>query len=46
MLCFGKFTVAKAFMDKGEGVSRFFVESFLSHFVENFRRGTFSVSIS
>ena len=41
MLCFRKFLVAKKFMDKGEEeVSRFSVESFLSHSAENCRRGT------
>ena len=41
MLCFRKFPVAKKFMDKrGGGVSRFAVESFLSHSAEKFRRGT------
>ena len=38
MLCFRKITVAKMFMDKGGGVSKFFIENFLSpmpkHFVQ------------
>ena len=38
-LCFRKFLVAKKFMDKnGWGVSIFYVENFLSHSVEKYRR--------
>ena len=41
MVCFGKFPLAKKFMDKnGGGVSRFSVKNFLSHSSKNFRRGT------
>ena len=40
VLCFRKFPVAKKFMDKKEGVSRFSVENFLSHSAEKFCRGT------
>ena len=47
MLCFRKFPVAKKFMDKrGGGVSRFYVEKFLSHSAENFRRGTLQCFIN
>ena len=46
VLCFRKFSVAKKFMDKSGGVSRFSVEHFLLHSAENFRRGEhFSVSL-
>ena len=38
VLCFRKFPVAKKFMDKKRGVSRFSVEKFLSHGAEKFRR--------
>ncbi len=41
MQCFRIFTVAKKFMDKGGGVSRFSVEKFFSHSAENFLRGIF-----
>ena len=40
VLCFRKFPVAKKFMDKKEGVSRFSVENFLSHCTEIFHRRT------
>ncbi len=41
VLCFGKFLVAKKFMDKREGeVSGFSIESFLSHSAEKICRGT------
>ncbi len=39
LLCFRKFPVAKKFVDKTGGVSRFSVEKFLSHTAEIFRRG-------
>ena len=47
MLCFKKFPVAKTIMDKwGEGgVSRFFLENFLSHSADNFHRESFIVSL-
>ena len=35
-----KFLVPKKFMDKKGGVSRFSVETFLSHSAEKFSRGT------
>ena len=35
-----KFLVAKKFVDKKGGVSRFSVETFLSQSAEKFRRGT------
>ena len=39
MLCFKKFLVANKILDKkvGGGLSKFFVESFLSHTTETFR---------
>ena len=40
MLCFRKHLVAKKFMDKKGGVSKFSVEFFLSESAEKFRRGT------
>ena len=41
MHCFRKVLVAEKFMDKGEGeLSRFSLETFLSHGDENFRSGT------
>ena len=40
MLCFRKFPVAKKFMDKRGGDSRFSVENVLSHSAEKFHRGT------
>ena len=40
MLCLRKLLVAKKFMDKKGGVSKFSVENFLSESAENFRRGT------
>ena len=43
MLCFRIFPVAKKFRSKtGGGVSRFSIESFLSHSAGIFRRGTLS----
>ena len=39
VLCFRNIPAAKKFMDK-KGVSRFSVESFLSHSAKKFRRGT------
>ena len=45
VLFFINFPVAKKFMDKRVGVSRFHVENFLSHSAKNFRRvESFSVS--
>ena len=41
VMCFRNFPVAKSFLDKQWGVSRFSVENFLSHSAENIRRGTF-----
>ena len=41
VLCFRNIPVAKKFMDKGGGVSRFSVENFLSRSAEKFRRGIF-----
>ena len=48
MLCFRKFPVAKTIMDKwGEGgVSRFFLERFLSHGADKFHRESFIVSLN
>ena len=46
MLCFTKIPIAKNFMDRRRGVSRFPVEKFLSHKAENFRRGSLFVSIN
>ena len=40
MVCFRKHLVAKKFMDKKWGVSKFSVEYFLSESAEKFRRGT------
>ena len=40
VLCIGKFPVAKKFMDKKGGVSRFSVEDFFSHSDETIFRGT------
>ena len=40
MLCFRKTLVAKKFMDRKGGVSKFSVENFLSESAEKFRRGT------
>ena len=40
LCCFRKFLVAKKFMDKKGGVTKFSVENFLSHSAEKFRRGT------
>ena len=37
VLCFRKFPVAKKFVDKKGGVSRFCVDSFLSHSAEKSR---------
>ena len=46
MLCFRKFLVAIKFADKKLGVlSKFDVESFLSHSAEKFRRGTRNPSV-
>ena len=45
LLCFRKFPVAKTFMDKRGGVSRFFVENFLSHSAEIFVKEPFSASL-
>ena len=46
MLCFRKFLVAKKFEDKKLGVvSNFYVENFLSHSAENFRRRTWNPSV-
>ena len=46
MLCFRKFLVAKKFEDKKLGlVSKFYVESFLSHSGEKFRRRTRNPSV-
>ena len=39
MLCFRKFLVAKKFMNKRWGVSRFSVENLLSHGAEKLGRG-------
>ena len=39
MLCFGKFMVAKKFMDKKGGVSPLSANHFLSHSAEKNRRG-------
>ena len=40
MLCFRKLLVAKKFLDKKGGMSKFSVEIFLSENAEKFRRGT------
>ena len=40
MVCFRKFPVAKKFMDKKGGASRFSVEKLLCHTAEKIRRGT------
>ena len=40
MLCIRKLLVAKKFMDKKGGVSKFSVGNFLSESAEKFRRGT------
>ena len=40
MVCFRKLLVAKKFMDKKGGVSKFSVENFLSETAEKIRRGT------
>ena len=41
VLCFGKFPVANKFMEeKGGGVSKFSVDSFLSQSAEKSRRGS------
>ena len=45
MLCFGKFPVAKRFMDEKGGVSKFCVEKFLSHSAEKFVGEPFRVSL-
>ena len=47
MLCFGKFPVAKKFVDEmdGGGVSKFFAENFLSHSPKKVRRGASRVSL-
>ena len=46
-LCFRKFLVSKNFMDnRGEGVSRFSIETLLSHSTETFRRGTLLCCVS
>ena len=46
MLCFRKFLVAKKFEDKKLGVvSKFYVENFLSHSAEKFRRRTWNPSV-
>ena len=41
VLCFGKFPVTNNFTDEKRVVSNSYVEFFLSHTVENCRRGTF-----
>ena len=48
MLCFRKFLVAKNFLDKkvGVGLTKLFVESYLSHSPETFRRGTILYCVS
>ena len=45
MLCFRKF-VAKKFLDKKWGVSRFCVENFLCHSAEKFGRGNLLCCVS
>ena len=46
MLCFRKFLVAKKFEDKKLGVvSKIYVESFLSHSADKFRRRTRNPSV-
>ena len=39
LLCFRKFRVSKSYMDK-KSISWFSIENFLSHSIENLRRGT------
>ena len=45
MLCFGKVPVAKMFMDKCGGISRFSFDFFSSHSAENFVGESFSLSL-